>query len=339
MEILPQQFRVPEIYGNYWINGDPVSLVALRGCVLLIDFWDYTSICWHHTLPYLREWYKRYSDKGLILIGVHTPQFPFGREPVNVQTAVDALSIKYPVVMDNDYVVWNAFRCSSWPTKVIADKNGFIRYIHAGEGHYQNIEHAIQSMIVDTGYRDDLPYVMASLKDIDRPGIVCYRETPEIVTGWQRGTIGNVEGYSPESTVHYEDPRVYVPGRLYLHGDWFNDRNYLKINTADPDEGYLTFAYQAKEVNAVLKPDGERGFQVFVEQDGQFLSRGDKGSDVRYDEAGQSYFVVNEARLYNIVRNREFGEHRLKLRTRSNGFAVYAISFVTEIIPELAVSL
>jgi hypothetical protein len=338
MEILPQQFRVPEIYGNYWINGDPVSLVSLRGCVLLIDFGDYTSIRWHHTLPYMREWYKRYSDKGLILIGVHTPQFPFGREPVNVQTAVDALSIKYPVVMDNDYIVWNAFRCSAWPTKVIVDKNGFIRYIHAGEGQYQNIEHAIQSMIVDAGYRDALPYVMASLKDIDRPGIVCYRETPEIVTGWQRGTIGNVEGYSPESTVHYEDPRVYVSGRLYLHGDWFNDRNYLKINTVDPDGGYLTFVYQAKEVNAILKPEGERGFQVFVEQDGQYLSRGDKGSDVRYDEAGRSYFIVDEARLYNLVRNREFGDHRIKLRTRSNGFAVYALSFVTEIVPELVVS-
>jgi thiol-disulfide isomerase/thioredoxin len=337
MEILPQQFRAPDIYGNYWINADPVSLVSLRGYVLLIDFWDYTSVNCHHSLPYMREWYRRYSDKGLIIIGVHTPQFPFGRDPVNVQAAVDKLSIKYPVVMDNDFLVWNAFRCTSWPTKIIVDKNGFIRYIHAGEGQYQNMEQVIQSMVVDAGYRDDLPYVMDPLKEIDRPGIFCYRETPDILTGWQRGTIGNVEGYSPESTVHYEDPNVYVPGRLYLHGDWLNDRNYLKINTDSPHGGYLIVVYQAKEVYAVIKPEGEKSFQVFIQQDGQYLSRGDKGTDIRYDEAGRSYFVVNEARLYNLVSNREFGDHVMKLNTRSNGFAIFAMTFETSPIPELTI--
>ena len=338
MEILPQQFRVPEIYGNYWINSDPVSLVSLRGYVLLIDFWDYTSIRCHHVLPYLREWYKRYSDKGLIVISVHTPQFPFGREPVNVRTAVEKLNIQYPVVMDNDYLVWNAFRCTSWPTKILVDKNGFIRYVHAGDGQYQNFEHAIQSLITDAGYRDELPYLLGPMKDTDRPGVFCYRETPEILTGWQRGTIGNVEGYSPESTVRYEDPKVYVPGRLYLHGDWLNDRNYVKMNTDDPNGGYLMLMYQAKEVDTVIKPEGEKGFQVFIYQDGQYLSRGDKGADIRYDEAGRSYFIVDEARLYNIVHNREFGEHIIKLSTRSSGFAIYSLSFVTGIIPELTVS-
>jgi len=337
MELLPQQFKVPELYGNYWLNGDPVSVQDLRGYVLLIDFWDYTSIKCIHALPYLKEWNKRYSEKGLILIGVHTPQFPFTRDPVNVRKAIDKFQIQYPVVMDNDYHIWNSFRCTTWPTKILVDKYGFIRYVHAGEGQYQNFEHAIQSLVSGIGYFDDMPVVMDPIRETDRPGVICYRETPEILTGWQRGTIGNVEGFSPESTVHYDDPHYYVEGRLYLNGDWFNERNYLKLNTENPNGGYLTFLYRAKEVFAIIKPEGEKNFQVFVMQDDAPLSRGDKGIDIRYNEEGKSFFIVDDARLYNIVNNREFGEHKLQLTTRSNGFAVYAFSFVTSVIKELAV--
>ncbi|MBI5019813.1 MAG: redoxin domain-containing protein [Ignavibacteriales bacterium] len=335
MELLPQQFRVPEIYGDYWLNSEPITLGALRGHVILIDFWDYTCVKCIRTLSYLNEWFIRYSDTGLILIGIHTPRFPFSRDPINVRKAVDKLNIKYPVVMDNDYLIWNGFRSTNWPTKILVDKNGFIRYVHPGEGQYQNFEHAIQSLLAGINYDIDLPIVMEPIRETDRPGVICYRETPEILTGWQRGTIGNVEGYSPESTIHYKDPRYHVDGRLYLEGDWFNDRNYLKLNTTDPGGGYLTFLYQAKEVDAVIKPEGEKGFQVFVVQDGMPISRGDKGVDIRYDEEGKSYFVVNDARVYNIVKNRVYGEHQIMLTTRSNGFAVYAISFVTDVIKEL----
>ncbi|MBI4810786.1 MAG: redoxin domain-containing protein [Ignavibacteriales bacterium] len=313
MELLPQQFRVPEIYGDYWLNSDPIALGALRGYVILIDFWDYTCMRCIRTLPYLKEWYNRYSEKGLILIGVHTPRFPFARDPVNVRKASDKLNLKYPIVMDNDFIVWNAFHSAYWPTKFLIDKYGFIRYVHAGEGQYQNFEHAIQSLVSNIGYDIELPLVMDSLRETDRPGVLCYRETPEILTGWQRGTIGNIEGYSPESTVHYDDPKYYVEGRLYLDGDWFNDRNYLKLDTTNPAGGFLTFLYQAQEVDLVIKPEGEKGFQVFVNQDDSPLSRGDKGTDIRYNEEGKSYFIVDDARVYNIVKNREFSEHKIKL--------------------------
>ena len=335
MEILPQQFRVPEIYGDYWLNGDTVTLVAHRGYVILIDFWDYTCVRCLHELPYVKEWYKRYSDAGLVMVSVHTPQFPFARDPVNVRKAIDKLNIRYPVVMDNDYLIWNAFRCANRPTKYLVDKNGFIRYVHAGTGQYQNFEHAIQSLLMDIGYRSDLPFVMEPFSEADRPGAICYKETTDILTGWQRGTIGNIEGHSPESTVHYEDPKIYIDGRVYLEGNWLNDRNYIKLDTDDPNGGSLTLLYHAKEVNTIVKPEGEKGFQVFVEQDDSPLSRGDKGADIRYNEEGKSYFVVDDARLYNIVLNREFGAHKLKLSTRSNGFSIYSISFVTSIISEL----
>ncbi|MDI6767256.1 MAG: redoxin domain-containing protein [Bacteroidota bacterium] len=335
MELLPQQFRVPEIYGNYWFNSDPVPLSALRGYVILIDFWDYSCLKCLRAFPYLKEWHQRYNEKGLITIGIHTPQFPFARDPVNVRKAINQLNIKYPVVMDNDYFVWNAFRCNSWPTKYLIDKYGFIRFINAGEGQYQNIEHAIQWLIINSGYHDELPFVMEPVRESDRPGVICYRETPEILTGWQRGTIGNVQGHSPESTVHYDDPNLYVDGRLYLDGDWFNERNYLKLETDNPNGGYLVFIYQASAVYAIIKPEGEKDFQVFVQQDDRYLPRDVKGTDILYDEEGRSYFIVDDARLYNIVTNKEFGGHKLKLSTRSNGFAIYSVAFVTSAIPDL----
>lgn len=335
MELLPQQFRVPEIYGDYWFNSDPIPLGALRGYVILIDFWDYSCQRCLWTLPYLQEWRRRYTDKGLVIIGVHTPQFPFGRDPMNVRAAIEKLGIKHPVVMDNDYFVFGAFRAVEWPTKCLVDKNGFIRYVHTGEGSYQNFEHAIQHLITDAGYRDDLPLVMEPLREMDRPGALCYRATSDILTGWQRGTIGNVEGFSPESTVHYEDPGYYIAGRLYLHGNWLNDRNFIKLNDEDGKEGYVVLTYEAKEVNTIIKPEGESNFQVFIQQNGQYLSRANKGDDIRIDEQGRSYLVVTNASLYNIVKNKEFGEHTLKLSTRSNGFALYSVSFISCVIPEV----
>jgi len=335
MEILQQQYRIPEIYGDYWFNSDPIPMGALRGYVILVDFWDYTCLKCQRTLPYLKEWHRRYADKGVVFVSVHTPQFPFGRDPINIRKAIEKLEIRHPVVMDNDYIVWSAFRNMVWPTKHLIDKNGFFRYVHAGEGSYQNFEHAIQSLLSEAGYHEEFPLVMEPLRDTDRPGVLCYRETPEILTGWQRGTIGNVEGYSPESTIHYADPGYYIEGRLYLSGNWLNDRNFLKLNEPDAGSGYLVFVYNAKDVDAVIKPEGEKDFQVFVQQDDRYLTKENMGDDIRIDEEGKSYFLVDEAKLYSIVKNRDFGEHRLKMETRSNGFALYSVSFVPSVIPEL----
>jgi hypothetical protein len=335
MEALPKQHRTPEIYGDYWFNSEPIPLGALRGYVILIDFWDYTNQSALRALPYVQEWHRRYTHNGLVVIGVHTPEFPFGRDPINVHEAIEKLGIRYPVVMDNASLIWGAFRNREWPTKYLIDKDGFIRYIHAGDGSNQNFEHAIQSLLVEAGYHDDLPLVMDGLRPSDRVGALNYRATPAILTGYQRGTIGNVEGFSPESTTHFEDPGMYVEGRLYLQGNWLSDRNYLRLDECDGREGYLTFLYRAKEVNAVLKPEGEKNFQVFIQQDEKFLDEMNRGDDVRIDEDGRSFVLVEKARLHNLVKNKEYGEHKLRLSARSNGFALYSISFVSSVMPEM----
>lgn len=337
MELLPQEYRSPQLYGDFWFNSDPIPIYALQGYIILIDFWDYTCQACLRALPYVQEWHRRYNDKGLVTIGVHTPEFPFARDPIRVRKAIERLGVHYPVVMDNDFIIWNAYRTSVWPTKYLIDKNGFIRYIHAGEGSYQNFEHAMQALLHEAGYHAEFPLIMDPVRDTDRPGAICYRVTPEILTGWHRGTLGNVEGYSPESTIHYEDPSFYIPGRLYLHGNWLNDRNSVRLNETDGKEGYLLITYQAKEVNAVIKPEGEKNFQVFAQQDDRYLTLENQGDDILTDEEGRSYFLVRDAKLYNIVKNKEFGEYKLKLSTRANGFTLYSISFVSCVIPEMSI--
>jgi hypothetical protein len=333
MELLPKQYRITQIYGDYWFNSEPVPVGAHQGYVILVEFWDYTCSRCIQSLPYLREWYARYHDAGLMMIGVHTPQFPFGRDPLIIRDVIEKHDIRFPVVMDNEYIVWSAFRAQTWPTRVLVDRSGFIRYIHSGEGSYLNFEHAIQSLLIDAGYHDDLPLVMEPLREIDRPGALCYRQTPDILTGWRRGTIGNVEGFSPESTVHYEDPGYHLPGRLYLQGNWLNDRDSIRFNS--DGEGYVVFSYEGKEVSAVIKPEGEKNFQVRIEQDGQPLTAENRGSNVVIGPDGTSSILVDQADIFQLVRNPEYGEHTIRITTRSKGFALYAVSFLSAVIPEV----
>ncbi len=335
MEILQKQFRAPELYGNFWINSEPVPISSLQGSVVLVEFWDYTSQAWIRSAPYVREWERRYRDSGLVVVGVHTPRFPFGRDPGAVRKAVESFGVKYPVVMDNDFLVWGAYRSTAWPTKYLIDKNGFMRYIHGGEGSYQNFEQAIQSLLHEIGYQPDIPPLMAPIRDIDRPGAYSYRATPEILAGWQRGTIGNIEGFAPESTIRYADPGVYVEGRIYLDGVWSTHRSHLRLSEPEGGSGSLTIRYQAREVTVVLEPDGETNFQVFVRQDGLHLDPSNSGEDIFADVEGRSFLRVDGARLFRVVTNPEYGEHTLTLASRSNGLSVYCISFVSCVIPEM----
>ncbi len=139
--------HAPEFPPNVqWVQGGAQRLADLRGKPVLIDFWDYTCINCIHTLPYLNEWHKRYEPYGLRVIGVHTPEFSFGREAANVTRAVREHSIQYPVVMDNEYAIWNAYANRYWPAKYLIDGNGYLRYYHFGEGGYDETEEAHRAL-------------------------------------------------------------------------------------------------------------------------------------------------------------------------------------------------
>lgn len=332
-EIMPQTLRAPQLFGDFWFNAEPVIISALRGRVVLVEFWDCTCINCTRTLPYIKEWARKYEEFGLVVIGVHTPKFPFGKNPEIVQKAIERHGIVFPVVMDNEGGIAAKYEHRAWPTLHLIDKHGFIRYQSSGEGNYSTTERVIQTLLYDADLGAELPLLMEPLREEDRPGSVLYRPTPELFAGYLKGSIGNVEGFSPESVVEYVDPDMYVDDRIYAVGTWLNDRNSLRHY--ERTVGRIVISYHAREAHAVLKPEGDRGFEIVVKQDGRFLTEENKGDDVRIVQDGRSVVEVSEARMYSVIKNQRYGEHVLTLTTDSDGLSVYSFSFVSSVIPEL----
>jgi thiol-disulfide isomerase/thioredoxin len=334
-DIQPQTIRAHELYGDFWFNSEPVPICALRGQVILLEFWDYTCTGSQRTMPYLKEWQRKYEKYGLVVVGVHTPKFPFGRHPEEVQKAVHRLDIKFPVVMDNEHLIATQYDARVWPAVFLIDKNGFVRYQNDGEGNYSGTEHAIQTLLYDAGVGEELPFLMDSVRAEDKPGALCYRATPELYAGYLRGSIGNVEGYSPESVVTYVDPLVYIDGRFYAEGSWLNEKDSLRLVNDAGEVGHIILKYRATAVNGVLKAEGARGCELAVRQDDQYLNAGNKGHDVIVHADGRSTVLVGEPKSYSIVANREYGEHVLRLSIRAKGLSLFSFMFVSSVIPEL----
>ena len=217
----------------------------------------------------------------------------------------------------------------------MVDKDGFLRYSHQGEGSYDQFERAIQSLLVEAGYHGVLPDLLPPVRETDYPGTVCFQATPEIQLGYLRGTLGNPEGYGPESTLLYDNQGYHLSGRAYLKGKWFNGREGVRFDGDAGEEGGASFGYEAVEVNSVMEATKGVPNRVFALQDSKPLTKQNAGADVRFDDDGHSYVLVDGPRKFNIVSNPEFGEHELALSTRTPGLEIFTFSFVTGVIPEL----
>ena len=193
-----EKIHAPEI-GRTWINASAATLRQLRGQVVLVDFWDYTCVNCIRTLPYIREWYRRYRHLGLTVIGVHTPEFHFAREPEHIRRAAQEFGLEYPIVLDNDYEIWQAYSNRCWPAKYLIDKDGYVRYYHFGEGSYSQTEEAIQKLLREIHPQVTLPALMEPGLEADRPGTRCLPVTPELYLGFSRGQLGNESGYAEYS--------------------------------------------------------------------------------------------------------------------------------------------
>ena len=333
-DILPQTVRARELLGDFWFNSEPVPITALRGQVVLLYFWDFGCAGCLRIIPYVAEWEKRYAPFGLVTVGIHTPRFSFGKRPGLVQEALARYGIRFSVVMDNEALIATQYECRVLPEIVLVDKDGFIRYRNAGDANMAAVEQALQALIYSAGVGAVLPMIMDPLRESDRSGAICFRATPELYAGYLRGSVGNVEGYAPESVLSYSDPGIYLDGRIYADGDWRSERECLRLNGDSGREGHLLARYQGLDVQAVLEPEGEKKAEITVRQDNEFLSA-NRGEDVQLDRLGRSYVVVDEPRLYNLVRNREYGEHLIRLSGCGHRFALYGFAFATAVIPEL----
>lgn len=334
-ELEPKVVHAPELFGNFWFNTlEPVSVRDNLGNVMLVDFWDYSCVNCLRTLPYINEWHRRYAEEGLIVVGVHTPEFKFAHERTNLERAIKDFAIRYPVVADNDARVWSAFANRYWPSRYLIDRHGYIRYYQHGEGGYQQFERAIQSLLVDAGYRGELPDLIKPLRDTDETGAVCYRSTGEMHAGYLRSSLGNIEGVVPESAAEFLDPQEYLQERFYVGGRWYIAREHMRYEGLEHEAGTIALRYEALEANAVLSSASGKLVELEVLQDGKPLDKEAAGGDVIVTHEGQSILFVDKPRMYQLVKNKQFGEHTLRLKASGGGLELYTFTFVTCAIPD-----
>jgi thiol-disulfide isomerase/thioredoxin len=286
---LPVEGDIPSLDGaTGWLNSPPLTPEGLRGKVVLVDFWTYTCINWLRTLGYVRAWAEKYADDGLVVIGVHTPEFPFEHDVENVRWAAKEMNVGYPIALDPDYAVWRAFDNQYWPAVYIADAQGRIRHHQFGEGGYAECERVIQELLREAG-RDGIGDDLVSVADdgFEAQADWANLESPETY-------LGSAQARNFASGVASERLR---PNQWTLSGDWTVGRGASVLNGAD---GRIAYRFHARDVNLVMGPRA-RGtsvpFRVVV--DGE--PPGDAhGLDV--DEQGRG--TVTHQRLYQLIRER-----------------------------------
>ncbi|MCC2667666.1 MAG: Thiol-disulfide isomerase and thioredoxin [Armatimonadetes bacterium] len=320
--------------GLKWLNSPPLKLEALRGKVVLVDFWEYTCVNCIRTFPYLKAWHEKYKDKGLVIIGIHTPEFHFAKEEPNVAKSAKQFGLTWPLIVDSDYVMWRTYGNQYWPAKYLIDQSGFVRDYHFGEGGYAATETLIQALLKEANPKVELPAITPALRGSDGPGAVCYPVTPELYLGSERGghngTLANREGYKLGKVVSYKDPGKWEDGMIYAHGPWKNTNEALiSSRSGAKPQDYIGLKYHALEVNAVIRPENGKPVKVWISHDGKPVAKKDKGDDLRFDEQGRSYLLVDQPRMYNIIKNAEFGQRTLKLATGDAGMGLYAFTFVS----------
>ena len=327
LSIDKSQFRkAPEFKGiTSYINTNQTKLSDLKGKVVLVDFWTYSCINCIRTLPYLVDWNQKYSDKGLVIVGVHSPEFEFEKNIDNVKQAVARFGIKYPVLLDNDHETWNAFQNSYWPRKYLVDSDGYIRYDHIGEGGYAETENAIKSLLAERSNQQGLEISNLNQTKLIVPGApsVDFNQikSPELYFGYQfaRAQLGNIQGFNPEKTVNYTIPGSNLePNVIYLQGLWKNNPDSMELVGSN---GKIMLAYSAKSINIVAGGKGE----AIVKEDGKGNQTNNtfKGNDV--DAEGR--LTVDGQRLYNIADHTNYGNHQIEIAARGPGFKVYTFTF------------
>ena len=323
-----------------WFNSEPFTIAGQleAGNIVLIDFWTYTCINCVRTLPYLRDWHEKYADRGLVILGVHTPEFDFEYDAENVAEAIERLGVAWPVAQDNAFATWRAFENRYWPAKYLFGARGEILYRHFGEGEYEETERIIRAALIAAGrdVSDISPGLPAPEPERDPEA---RDQTRELYGGYARNYTRS--GIYAAQLQYYDGPdeeRLYsdidtseaprMHHRWYVHGLWRNEREAI-VHARETEhlEDYFAFLFRARSVNVVLNPPRDEPFEVYIEIDGRPLRPEEAGADVVFDAEGRSLIRVDEPRHYAIVELPEWGEHELKLSSNSDNFAIFALTF------------
>src|SRR5580658_1189122 len=322
-EELPVQGVLPPLAGaTEWLNSPPQTVEGLKGKIVLIDFWTYSCINCLREIPYVRAWAEKYKDQGLVVIGVHSPEFAFEKNLDNVKRAVADLKIGYPVAVDNDYAIWRSFNNQYWPALYFIDGEGRIRHFHFGEGEYDESEQVIQQLLAEAG-KSGLAGGLVAVSAIgaEAPSDILDVQSPETYIGYQRA-----EHFGSPDPVAKDTPHDYTVGALGLN-EWGLSGNWTiggEDAMLDQNDGTIVYRFHARDLHLVLGPGPGRApvrFRITIDGAPPGASH---GADV--DAEGQG--VVTEQRLYQLVRqNGTIADHSFAIRFLDPGVAAYAFTF------------
>jgi thiol-disulfide isomerase/thioredoxin len=304
-----------------WLNSAPLTAADLRGKVVLVDFYTYTCINWLRTLPYVRAWAAQYKDQGLVVIGVHTPEFSFEHDIDNVRRFANEMGIEYPVAIDNDRAIWNGFANHYWPALYFLDAAGHVRDHHFGEGKYEESETTIRQLLADAGNRSDRRRVAVEAHGPEVAADWSSLKSPETYVGHRKAENFASPGGTTDTLRTYELPARLRLNHWALSGQWTVTSEAAVLNAAG---GRIAYRFQARDLHLILGP-AARGtsvrFRVFI--DGQPAGHA-HGTDV--DDNG--YGRVSEQRLYQLIRQTgPIHDHQFEIEFLDSGVEAFAFTF------------
>jgi cytochrome c biogenesis protein CcdA/thiol-disulfide isomerase/thioredoxin len=321
---LPIKGTLPSLDGAVkWLNSEPLTAEQLRGKVVLVDFWTYSCINCIRTVPYVRAWAEKYKDQGLVVIGVHAPEFAFEKRIHNVERAIQKFGITYPVAVDNDFKIWRAFGNSYWPAHYFIDAEGRIRHHHFGEGDYEESERVIQDLLAEAkgGRRTAAGFVTPETQGAEAAPDLARVRSGETYVGYQRAS-----SFASPEMMGADEARDYTVGRLRLNqwgltGNWTVGAEQAQLNQAG---GAISYRFRARDLHLVLGP-GPNGrpvrFQVTVDGNAPEANR-----SMDIDAAGNG--TVSETRLYQLVRQSgDVRERTFEIRFLDDGVEAYVFTF------------
>jgi cytochrome c biogenesis protein CcdA/thiol-disulfide isomerase/thioredoxin len=319
---LPIEGVLPPLAGvTEWLNSPPLTQEALKGKVILIDFWTYSCINCLRAIPYVRAWASKYKDQGLVVIGVHAPEFAFEKNVGNVRSAITDLKINYPVAIDNDYALWRAFGNEYWPAHYFIDAEGRIRHHHFGEGDYEESERVIQQLIAETGKAVSTDIAAVSASGAEAAADLADVRSPETYIGYDRAENFISPGGAIEDVRHVYATATPRLNEWALSGDWTIGKEAAGLN--EPDGG-IVYRFHARDLHLVLGPGPDGApvrFRVTI--DGA-APAGSHGVDIDADGHG----TVTGQRLYQLIRqDGQIADHTFEIRFLDPGVQAYAFTF------------
>jgi cytochrome c biogenesis protein CcdA/thiol-disulfide isomerase/thioredoxin len=322
-EALPVEGELPSLEGaTQWLNTSPLSAQALRGKVVLVDFWTYSCINCIRSLPYVRGWADKYRDHGLVVIGVHAPEFAFEKDPQNVSKAIKDLGVDYPVALDNQYAIWKGFNNEYWPAHYFIDTQGRIRHHHFGEGEYEQSEDVIRQLLTEAGQKN-LPggYVQPNAQGAEAAVTGDGARSPETYVGYARA-----ENFAGGQIAHDDAWTYHAPGTLMTNQWAFDGRWTVRDENArlDSANGRIVYRFRGRDLHLVLGPGSEgKPVRFRVTIDGK-APGADHGMDTDVDGNG----TVTSQRLYQLVRQTHgSGERTFEITFLDPGVQAYAFTF------------